>query len=72
LGGVSPALTFLGLREDAMRWLDRAERCAIHFDETGEELDDEQSIGTARSIEMALCCIEAMICCFPAVDQVRG
>ena len=66
LGGVSAALTFLGYRDNAMRWLDDAERCAIHLEETGAELDDEKSIGTTRSMEMALNNIEAMIHCFPA------
>lgn len=72
LGGVGPALTFLGHRDNAMRWLDEAERCAIHLDATGEELDDEDSIGTTRSMEMALTYIEAMLCCFPAEIRKRG
>lgn len=72
LGGVSAALTFLGYRDNAMRWFDEAERCAIHLQETGEELDDEKSIGTVRSMEMALNYIEAMVCCFPGAEQAHG
>lgn len=68
LGGVSPALTFLSLRDNAMRCLKEAEKCAIRFEITD---DEEDRVGVVRSMELALGYIDAMLCCFPA-DSVTG
>lgn len=68
LGGVAPALTFLGLRDSAMRFLGEAERCAMRFENTD---DEEDRIGVVRSMEVALSYIDAMLCCFPD-DSVTG
>lgn len=64
LGGVAPALSFLGLRDNAMRCLDAAEQHAIQFDATGEG-----EVEVMKSMEVALSYIEAMICCFPAKEN---
>lgn len=63
LGGVTPALTFLGLRDKAMRCLDAAEKHAIEFETTGEE-----NAELLRSMDVAISYIEAMACCFPAEE----
>lgn len=66
LGGVSPALTFLGLRDSAMRCLDEAERCAIRFETTD---DEDDRVACERSMEVALSYIDAMLACFPEIGK---
>jgi hypothetical protein len=55
LGGVNPALTFLAHRSRGMEFFALAEKAAIHFEATGEDVDK-----LLPPMEAAIGCIEVM------------
>lgn len=60
LGGVTPALRFLSLRDDAMRHFDNAEEAAKVFEATGEGKS-----ALLPPIEWGMTAIEEMVAMFP-------